>query len=63
MRQWPFERKYFKVPTVVGRQDVTESCEMTKRIKCTSNDNLALDCTLQRTHFGRGYGPVTRQTI
>jgi len=22
----------------------------------------ALDCTLWRTHFGRGYGPVIRQT-
>jgi hypothetical protein len=22
----------------------------------------ALDCTLQRTRFGRGYGPVVRQT-
>jgi hypothetical protein len=21
-----------------------------------------LDCTLWRTHFGRGYGPVARQT-
>jgi len=50
---------------VTGRQGRKQKQLLDELKKTRSHWKLkeeALDCTLRRTHFGRGYGPVIRQT-
>ena len=52
---------------IKGGIEVTGRCRMLlnglkERRGCSHLKEEALDCTMWRTHFGRGFGPIIRQT-